>query len=34
LISDDSMAVLLVAYDLKRPGQNYPGLLDTIKNFP
>jgi hypothetical protein len=28
------MAVLLVAYDLKRPGQNYPGLLDTIKSFP
>ena len=25
---------LLVEYDLSKPGQNYPGLIDYLKSFP
>lgn len=27
------MAVLLITYDLNRPGQNYTDLLDKIKSY-
>lgn len=27
------MAVLLITYDLNKPGQNYNQILDYIKNF-
>ncbi len=27
------MAALLVAYDLKKPGQNYTKFLETIKSY-
>lgn len=28
------MAILLVTYDLNKPGQNYPDLLPAIKAYP
>lgn len=28
------MAVLLVTYDLNRPGKDYPDLLKAIKEYP
>ena len=27
------MALLLIGYDLTRPGQNYPGLIEGIKEL-
>ncbi len=29
----NEMAVLLVSYDLNRPGQNYPDLIKTIERY-
>ncbi len=28
------MSTLLVAYDLNRPGQNYPKILNIIETYP
>ena len=28
------MAVLLVTYDLNKPGQNYSDFIDTFKQYP
>lgn len=28
------MKTLLIEYDLSKPGQNYPGLIDYIKSVP